>query len=120
MQEVATGRDREHQIAQNEVAFRAANESLAARAFNRSERESLDAYPFLCECGARNCTLVVQLPLETYAEIREHPTRFLIHPGHKQLDSETIVDEGEGYEVVEKAGSAGEVARAYWAINLPR
>jgi hypothetical protein len=54
------------------------------------------------------------VPLELYAEVREHPARFLIVAGRRQLDSETIVDDGDGYEVIEKAGAAGEIARGDW------
>jgi hypothetical protein len=107
------GNERDERIARNEVAFRTANESLRA-VFADPDEEPLDAYPFLCECGRRDCTEVVQVPFEVYEAIREHPARFLILPGHKQLASEEVVEEADGYEVVEKAGAAGEIARAHW------
>jgi hypothetical protein len=105
--------ERERRIARNEVAFRSANETLHT-VFADPGDEPLEAYPFLCECGSRDCTEVVQVPLEVYEEIREHPARFLILPGHKQLASEAVVVQAAGYEVVEKAGAAGEIARAHW------
>jgi len=105
--------ERERRIARNEVAFRSANETLHT-VFADPGEEPLDAYPFLCECGRRDCTEVVQVALEVYEEIREHPARFLILPGHKQLASETVVEQGAGYEVVEKAGAAGDIARSQW------
>jgi hypothetical protein len=110
---------REQRIVRNEIAFRAANETLRT-VFSDREAEPLDVYPFLCECGDRECTQVVEIPLEVYAEIREHPARFLISSGHKQLASETIVDVRDGFEVVEKAGAAGETARATWVTHLAR
>jgi hypothetical protein len=112
------GNDREERIGRNEVAFRSANETLRS-VFTDPDDEPLDTYPFLCECGRRDCTEVVQVPFEVYEEIREHPARFLILPGHKQLPTETIVDEADGYEVVEKAGTAGEIARAHWNHLAP-
>jgi hypothetical protein len=105
--------EQERRIARNEVAFRTANETLRT-VFSDPGDEPLTAYLFLCECGRRDCTEVVQIPFDVYEEIREHPARFVILPGHKQLDSETIVDQADGYEVVEKAGAAGEIARAHW------
>jgi hypothetical protein len=105
--------ERERRIARNEVAFRAANESLRL-VFSDPTEDALDVYPFLCECGERACTEVVQIPFDVYEEVREHPARFVILPGHKRLDSETVVDDGDGYEVVEKAGAAGDIARAHW------
>jgi hypothetical protein len=108
----------ELRIARNEVAFRAANESLRG-VFADPGDEALEAYPFLCECGERVCTEVVQMPLEAYEEVREHPARFVIVPGHKRLASETVVDESDGYQVVEKAGRAGDIARAHWNQLTP-
>jgi len=104
----------EERIALHEVTFRSANETLRTVFAASDEALPGGAFPFLCECGDRNCTRVVQVPLELYAEVREHPARFLIVAGHRQLDSETIVDAGDGYEVIEKAGAAGEIARGDW------
>lgn len=102
-------------IAENEVAFRTANDSLRA-VFEHAE--DLEArFPFLCECGDSACTVVVMLPLEAYAAMRRHPDRFVIAPGHKQLDTEHVVDESEGYQLIEKTGAAGDIARARWTTN---
>jgi hypothetical protein len=104
--------DREERIARNELAFRQANETLRA-VFEGAPAEGPDeSFPFLCECGERRCTNVVCISLETYGRIRSHPARFAIVPGHKQLETELIVEEGAGYEVIEKTGHAGEIARA--------
>jgi hypothetical protein len=105
---------REEGIVLNETTFRAANERLRTVFAESDDEPPGGAYPFLCECGDRKCTQTVQVPLELYAEVRDHPARFLIVPGHKQLDSETIVDDGDGYEIVEKEGAAGEIARVDW------
>jgi hypothetical protein len=105
---------REQRVAQNELAFRRANESLRTVFEEAASHEPEEAYPFLCECGERRCTEVVYVMLDTYASVRAHPQRFLIIAGHKQLDSERIVEAGDGYEIVEKSGVAGEIARAGW------
>lgn len=109
-----TEASRDERVARNELAFRRANESLRVVFEDASDDEPDEAFPFLCECGERQCTEVVRVTLETYGTIREAPERFLILPGHKQLDSETIVESGDGYEIVEKSGIAGEIARAGW------
>jgi hypothetical protein len=36
--------------------------------------------------------------------VREHPLRFLVAPGHEDLDSESVVERREGYLIVEKYG----------------
>ena len=103
----------------NEVAFRAANEVLRDKLPSPDER-GLDLYPFLCECGDRNCTRVIEVPLEVYAETREHPARFLVLSGHAEDEAEHVLDERDDYEIVEKHGLAGEIARAHWTTpSLP-
>ncbi|MBV8599050.1 MAG: hypothetical protein JO017_09530 [Actinobacteria bacterium] len=110
---MAANETRDTRIAENEAAFRAANESLRVVFEND---EGADRYPFLCECGDPRCTVVVMLGLDAYAGLREHPSRFVIAPGHKQLDTETILEEGEGFQLIEKTGVAGDIARAHWQI----
>ena len=97
-------------VAENEAAFRAANEKLRA-VFEGADSGEL---PFLCECGDFKCTQVVLVGLELYARVREHPACFLVSPGHKQLETEAVVETGDGYEIIEKSGLAGEIARTRW------
>jgi hypothetical protein len=97
-------------VAENEAAFRAANEKLRI-VFENADQDEL---PFLCECGDFICTQVVAVTLDIYERVREEPARFLVSPGHKQLDQETVVETGDGYEVIEKSGLAGEIARTRW------
>jgi hypothetical protein len=106
--------DREERVARNELAFRQANETLRGVFESAVEDEAAETFPFLCECGERECMEVVPLSLETYACVRAEPTHFVILAGHKQLESERIVAAGEGWEVVEKSGVAGEIARDGW------
>lgn len=103
-------------IAENEVMFRTANESLRA-VFEHAE-EAQQPFPFLCECGDSHCTVLVLLSLDVYADLREHPDRFVIAPGHKQLDTERVLDETDAYQLIEKTGTAGEIARARWSPTL--
>jgi hypothetical protein len=113
---------REQRAAENEAAFRAANESLRRRFTDGDAEEEapLEPLPFLCECANRECTAVIEIPLEVYEQVRDHPARFLIVPGHKQ-PSERIIDGDDAYHVIEKTGTAGETARALWhrAISHP-
>jgi len=101
-------------IAENEAAFRRANETLRD-IFERMAEA--DDYPFLCECGDRLCTMVVRMSLDEYGAIREHAARFLIVPGHRQLETEQVVEETDQFQVVEKSGPAGEIARARWLVH---
>ena len=66
---------------------------------------------FVCECSDRACLERVALSLREYEEIRSHPSRFLLLPGHETDDIERVVERHEGYVVVEKTGAAARVAR---------
>src|SRR2546426_6237461 len=87
---------REERVVRVEAAFREANEKLRWRVKVSFAGEG--TIPFICECGNERCTTAVPVSPETYDSVRRNPTRFLIAPGHKQLDSEKVVEEGAGFE----------------------
>jgi hypothetical protein len=66
---------------------------------------------FRCECGRLGCNQLVELSVREYKEIRAHPRRFVIVPGHENPDIETVVEARPGYLIVEKRDQAGEVAQ---------
>jgi hypothetical protein len=90
--------------AQNERAFRAANEKIdAAR-----RRLDLDGpVPYLCECESESCTQLIPLDAEAYGVARADATRFLIVTGHPARGAR-VVEDGGSYVIVEKHGTAGE------------
>ena len=104
---------REERVVRVEAAFREANEKLRWRVALSFAGEG--TVPFICECGDERCTAGVRVSLETYDLVRRNPTHFLIAPGHEQLGSEKVVEEGEGFEIVEKCGRAAEIL-----TQLPR
>ena len=100
---------RAERVAHNESVFRDANEQLR-EVFER-ERDEETRLPFLCECANTKCTQVVLVSLEEYAEVREHPARFLTLPDHEEPETEVVVDEERRYQIVQKRGAAATVAR---------
>ena len=95
--------------ANNEGAFREANEKL-----ERSAKEIVPAgdeslVPFLCECPRRECTQVVLLTLAEYEQVRAASVRGLAAPGHEDLSIEHVVAENERFLTTEKFGEAGEI-----------
>ena len=66
---------------------------------------------FRCECARPGCNRLVELTVREYEQIRSHPKRFVVLPGHEVPDVETIVATRPGYLIVEKRGQAGAVAR---------
>jgi len=89
--------------ARAQTIFRAGNEALRRAADSRD-----GAVPFLCECGDERCFTRISLTSAEYEEVRAHPRRFLVAPGHEA--DERVIALNDGYAVVEKDAAAGEIA----------
>ena len=98
-------RRNEERAAQNEAAFREANEKIDAK---RRELELEHATPYLCECEDESCTELVRLTESEYRHARAEPRRFVVSRGHQHRDR--IVEERIGYVLVEKSGAGGRIA----------
>ena len=90
---------RQERVGKNEVLFRDVNERI--KDINREMGVTEDA-DFICECGNEDCAVPMTLTMREYEEVREHPTRFAICPGHEILDVERVLEENERFAVVEK------------------
>jgi hypothetical protein len=101
----------EKRIARNDATFRDANERISAAAGTYGFET---AVPFICECADPACSEIVPLELPQYEEIRENSRHFLNVPGHEAAarGAAVVVEERNGYVIVEKIGHAGEVAEA--------
>jgi hypothetical protein len=93
-------------IAENNVAFREANERIRERA-GEYEPE-MDRIPFLCECPRPECVEVVPLTLAQYRDLRSNAKHFMTAVGHESAEKPVghIVSRPQGYVVVEKDVSA--------------
>ena len=97
----------EERAARNEALFREVNEQMRSL----SDRSSGDGSTgFVCECSRADCVERLQVPVDVYEEVRAHPRRFLVAPGHDR-DFERVVERSAGYVVVEKEGAAGGIAQ---------
>jgi SpoU rRNA methylase family enzyme len=96
--------------AKDQALFREVNERLKTlnEAFEQVTRDS----EFLCECANRDCMEHIVMTLPEYEKIRQVPVHFLVLPGSHHIfsDIERIVEEHDGYVVVEKFGEAGAMA----------
>ena len=101
----------EERIARNQATFRAANERTGAAA---GVYDIATPVPFICECADPTCSEVVRLELDQYEEIRSDSRRFFNAPGHETAAQgvSVVVEERNGYVIVEKVAHAGEVAEA--------
>ncbi len=106
-----TARTRRERYAQNEAIFRRANERLAERI--QEIAPTLAEFPFICECGDPRCTQIVTLSPEEYGQVRSHPARFFVVPGHEGDSDETVVRRDAHVSVIEKAGEALAAVESY-------
>lgn len=93
-------------VAENEIAFRRANDRVASRAVAEADSK------FLCECGDLNCTSMIELTLQEYRQVRSEPHCFALVPGHEVGEVEVIVEQRGEYVVVKKRGEAARVVEA--------
>ena len=99
---------REERIGRNDATFREANEKIAKAA---SGYDWVEPVPFICECATESCTVIVNLSLAEYEEVRSRPTRFFVSPGHQASEGMvSLLDDRGRYFLLEKEGRAGEVA----------
>jgi hypothetical protein len=94
--------------AANEALFRSVNEQvrhLAGRHYG-----PLEPTGFVCECADETCTERIHVTLEIYEVVRTNPRYFVVAVGHEDREIERVVDSGAGFAIVEKQGSAAEVA----------
>jgi formate-nitrite transporter family protein len=98
----------EQRAARNESLFREVNENIA----RLEERHgSTTATPvFLCECANADCTDHVSVEPDIYTRVRKQSRQFIVIPGHEDPRLERVVETHTDYLIVEKTGTAGEVA----------
>jgi hypothetical protein len=93
--------ERAARLARNEARFREINERV-----ERDLEPILDTpeerIPFVCECGRRDCTEAVELPVAEYEAVRQDSRRFILVAGHEIPDVEDVVERHDRYVVVQK------------------
>src|SRR4051812_46277834 len=100
----------DERLARNETVFREINERIHGAVAGHPADGHV--YEYLCECSDASCVERVRLLTDEYEAIRSDPRRFVLAPGHAIASIEVVVDARPEHLVVEKVGSAGEVAEA--------
>jgi hypothetical protein len=98
-------------VARNQATFRKANERIERAAREYDVDGSL---PFICECSDPVCVEILQVKVSEYETVRATPTHFICAPGHHRAAEGwgVVVEQRDGYEIVEKVGDAASVAEA--------
>jgi hypothetical protein len=78
--------------------FRAANERLRA---HMERRETIDPRPVICECSDTSCMQVLEVSCSEYEGVRRQG-HFMVAAGHDTPEIERVVEERDGYAVVDK------------------
>ena len=99
----------QQRAARNEATFREINEGIRRGRWPGEEDSNSS---FRCECASLGCIEMLTLSFREYERVRDHPRRFIVSPGHEQLDVEVVVETRPNYLVVQKVGQAGETAAA--------
>jgi hypothetical protein len=105
---------RENRKGANEAWFREVNERLEDRAAGRVGLS--ETFEIVCECAREECTERITVAFAAYEAVRRNPIRFIVVPGHVDPRYEQLESSTGGYDIVEKFGDAGRVAR----IENPR
>jgi hypothetical protein len=103
---VTTGN--EEKRAENEAAFRDANERI--RAAERALDPPLERVPYICECDDIACRDPIRLSAHEYERVRDDGATFAIVPGHSSDGA--VVEEHDGFVIVQKQDGGGDVARS--------
>jgi hypothetical protein len=111
----AGSRDEMLRAARNQSLYREVNERIEELNQRVDAARSVGA-TWVCECADAECSEPMELTLGQYEELRSHPNRFAVIPGHVLEGVEHVVDTHDGYVVVDKVGPAG----AYAAELDPR
>jgi c-di-AMP phosphodiesterase-like protein len=104
------GEEREIRAARNQALFRAVNEKL--KGINEAFEQIVGKPAITCECADLNCIGTVAIGRDEYADARADPRHFIVLRDHMYPDVERVVNESDGYVIVEKLGVAGRVAEA--------
>ena len=87
--------------------FREINEGIERGQWPGEEEERVR---FRCECAQLGCNELLEASVQEYEQVRAHPRRFLVVPGHQRLDAEVVIETRPNFLVVEKRGQAGAAA----------
>jgi hypothetical protein len=94
-------------FARNEAIFREVNERVAD--VMDSEARTTN---FLCECGNLDCVEEISLTDAEYVKVRSNPATFAVAPGHVIEDVETVIEETDRFQIVEKHPREAAIAEA--------
>jgi antibiotic biosynthesis monooxygenase (ABM) superfamily enzyme len=102
--------ERARRVGLNEAIFRQVNEQI--RGLNREFGTEESTMSVICECGDGDCADRLEIRSSDYERVRSDSRLYVIAKGHEIPDVEDVVEQTEGYDVVQKReGSPAELSR---------
>ena len=98
---------RAREIGRRQALFREVNERIEELAETFDLKDELT---ILCECGLGKCDERIALRQAEYARLRRIPTHFAVRPGHEIPEVERVIEQRDGFVVVEKFGESAKAA----------
>jgi hypothetical protein len=92
------------QVGKNEALFREVNERL--KGLGESFSFVAEHASFVCECGNPACVQQLEVSISDYERVRSNPRWFILAPGHETANVEAVVEQHDGWMVVEKRRGA--------------
>ena|SRR5687768_8341232 len=100
----------QERAAQNQALFREVNERVGELTETLNRATVRDDW--VCECANTECFQAIELSVDEYQALRQHPARFAVFPEeiHVFPEAERIVERNDRYWTVEKIELASRVA----------
>lgn len=89
-------------VSRNEDLFRQVNVHIAGLERGAMSLAQGGLLPLVCECSHTGCTTPIEVDPATFEEVHQNGMRFLVAPGHEDLEAETVLERRPGYLIVEK------------------
>jgi hypothetical protein len=91
------GTDRNAKVAENELLL----ENVVKRVGQLGQPNA--TVDVTCECRRRDCRTLLAVPFREYSRTRAaQPRRFMVAPGHETPESDAVVEQQNGYAIVEE------------------
>jgi hypothetical protein len=101
--------DQARRVGLNESLFREVNEQIES--LNRDFHTDDPTMTVICECAMGDCTERLEISVREYERVRADPLCYIIVPGHELPEFESVVESGDGYDIVQKRhGTAAALA----------
>ena|ERR1051326_943198 len=97
---------RHERSAKNEALLREVNERIEEVGKRLQVLPPGEVLEFRCECGRTECDSSVSMPADAYRRMRSDNDRFVLVPGHEDLEIERVVEREDRYVIVDKRPEA--------------